>query len=67
MYFDSDLPDEARRERLYQGQMFVFSPTPATLALRDFALEMITEAFALHDTAVRPRPDGVLVFQPEMN
>lgn len=49
VYFDSDLGDDERRRLLYQGQIFMFSPTPATLALKDFAYEMITQAFAPHD------------------
>lgn len=46
IYVDSRVPDDVRRSRLYDGQLFVFSPTPATQALTDFAADMITEAFA---------------------
>jgi hypothetical protein len=49
VYFDSGMTDEQRRPLLYQGQLFMFSPTPSTLALKDFAYEMICEAFAPHD------------------
>ena len=45
VYFDSLLSDEMRRERLYQGQLFVFSPRPSSVALCQFADELIREAF----------------------
>jgi len=45
MQLDSPLDDAARRERLYAGQLFVFSPRPSTRALCDFAREMAEEAF----------------------
>ncbi|MBV9142457.1 MAG: hypothetical protein JO115_16365 [Pseudonocardiales bacterium] len=46
VYLDSAVPDQVRRERLYAGQIFVFTPTPQTRTLRDFAAELIEEAFA---------------------
>ena len=46
VYLDAPISDALRRERLYQGQLFVYSPIPETLAVRDFAAEMIEEAFA---------------------
>ena len=46
IYVDSRVPDDVRRSRLYDGQLFVFSPTSATRALTEFAGEMITEAFS---------------------
>jgi len=45
VYFDSPISDEMRRERLYQGQLFVFSPRPSSVALCQFADELIREAF----------------------
>src|SRR5215813_498615 len=45
IYFDSTLSDEARRKRLYAGQLFVFSPSPSSLALCEFAHHLIEEAF----------------------
>jgi hypothetical protein len=45
VYIDDSAPDELRRERLYQGQLFVFSPRPSSKALSDHAREMIEEAF----------------------
>jgi Phytanoyl-CoA dioxygenase (PhyH) len=49
VYFDSPVSDEIRRQRLYNGQLFVFSPRPSTLALRDLARNMIQEAFGSLD------------------
>jgi hypothetical protein len=45
VYFDSLLDDEARRQHLYNGQLFVFSPRPSSRALCDFAREMAETAF----------------------
>jgi hypothetical protein len=45
IYFDSNLPDDARRGRLYDGHFFVFSPSPGSLALCNFAREMIAAEF----------------------
>lgn len=46
VYLDSPLDDEARREQLFQGQLFVFSPRPSVAALCKFAREMTEAAFA---------------------
>src|SRR5712691_6883875 len=46
LYFDSNVNDDVRRQRLYNGQLFVFSPRPSSMALCQFAREMIAEAFA---------------------
>jgi hypothetical protein len=46
VYYDSGMSDDARRERLYLGDIFVYSPTAATRALVDHAREMIETAFA---------------------
>ena len=45
VFFDSSMDEAARRERLYQGQVFVFSPRPSTLALCELAREMTEAAF----------------------
>lgn len=45
IYMDSTVSDEVRRQRLYAGQLFVFSPRSSTLALSEFAKSMIQEAF----------------------
>lgn len=48
VYIDSPLTDEERRARLFTGDIFLFSPTPGTKALIDFARGMAEEAFAPH-------------------
>ena len=46
VYFDSKMTDAERRAKLFEGDIFVFSPRPSTLALIDFARELLEEAFA---------------------
>lgn len=45
VYVDSRLNDAARREELYAGQLFAYSPTPSTKALVGLASGLIREAF----------------------
>lgn len=45
VYLDSAAGDDLRRERLYAGQLFVFSPRESSLALTEHARTMIEEAF----------------------
>ena len=45
LYFDSAYDDDRRRQALYQGQVFVFSPRHSTVALTEWARELIQEAF----------------------
>ena len=47
--FDSDVDDSVRREQLYDGQLFVYSPTPSSLALVQLARDLISEAFGGRD------------------
>ncbi len=49
VFFDAAFSDEVRRRHVYAGDLFVFSPRASTLALRDFAREMIEDAFAPRD------------------
>jgi hypothetical protein len=49
VFFDSKMSDEARRQSLYDGQLFVYSPTPSSLELCRFAREMAEEAFRPRD------------------
>ena len=49
VYIDSNVSDEVRRQRLYAGQLFVITPRPSTVALCEFAKEMIQEAFGKID------------------
>jgi hypothetical protein len=46
VYFDANVTDDVRREKLYDGDLFVYSPRPSTLALTEFAGEMARQAFA---------------------
>jgi hypothetical protein len=48
-FFDSALTDEARRTRLYAGDIFIFSPTDGTRALINLAREMLEKAFSPYD------------------
>jgi hypothetical protein len=45
IYYDSAVSDEVRRQRLYDGQLFVYSPRATTLAFIKFARSMIEDAF----------------------
>jgi hypothetical protein len=45
IYYDAAISDDLRRKRLFEGQLFVYSPRPSTLALIAFARSMIEEAF----------------------
>ena len=49
IYIDSPFTDEVRRQRLYDGQLFVFSPRPSSIAFCEFARELIQEAFGAMD------------------
>jgi hypothetical protein len=49
VYVDSPADDETRRHQLYQGQLFVYSPSRSSAALCAFAREMIQEAFGSLD------------------
>ena len=45
IFVDAQLNDQLRREQLYKGRLFVFSPRPSTISLCDFARSMIEESF----------------------
>jgi hypothetical protein len=45
VYIDPGADEALRRERLYQGQLFVLSPRPSTIALIEHARDMIETAF----------------------
>jgi hypothetical protein len=49
IFFDSPLNDDARRQRLYQGQLFVYSPRPSAVRLCEVARRMAEEAFTPFD------------------
>jgi hypothetical protein len=45
VFFDSPLSDSLRRQQLYDGRLFVFSPRASTIALCEFARNIIEAAF----------------------
>jgi hypothetical protein len=47
--FDASVSDDLRREQLYGGQLFVYSPTPGSLGLVELARTLIREAFGALD------------------
>jgi hypothetical protein len=49
VFFDAPVNDDARREQLYKGQLFVYSPSPSSRDLCAFAREMIEDAFGALD------------------
>ncbi|MBD2744104.1 hypothetical protein [Coleofasciculus sp. FACHB-1120] len=49
IFFDSDAKDEMRRKHVFNGQIFVFSPRPSSIALCDLARELTQEAFGSLD------------------
>ncbi len=49
IYFDDQVSDDARREQLFGGQLFVYSPTPGSLKLIEFARKLIRDAFGSLD------------------
>jgi hypothetical protein len=46
IFLDSAITDDLRRQHLYNGQLFVYSPCPSAIAMVQFAREQIEEAFA---------------------
>ncbi len=46
VYYNAPVTDDERRRLLFEGQLFVYSPRECTLALADFAKNLIEEAFA---------------------
>src|SRR4051812_20052426 len=48
VYVDSQINDDERRRLLYEGQLFVYSPTTSGRALAEHAQEMCQQAFAPH-------------------
>jgi len=49
VHFDSTLDDDARRQRIYAGDLFVHSPSPSSLTLVELARELLDEAFEGRD------------------
>ena len=49
LFFDSQMDDAKRREELYRGSVFVYSPSPSAMKLCEFARELIEKDFYPHD------------------
>jgi len=49
IFFNAAVGDDARRQQLYQGHLFMYSPTPSALQLVELAREMIGKAFGRRD------------------
>ncbi|MFO1313562.1 MAG: hypothetical protein U1F41_16020 [Burkholderiales bacterium] len=47
--FDASIDDDSRRRRLFDGELFVYSPRAASLAMCALAREMASSAFAPRD------------------
>lgn len=46
VHYDAQMTDAERRERVYAGDLFVYSPSAESLALVDLTRGMLTDAFA---------------------
>ncbi|MGB7727481.1 MAG: hypothetical protein WBL50_05580 [Candidatus Acidiferrum sp.] len=49
LFFDSQMSEAKRRREIYQGSVFVYTPSPSALKLCAFARELVEEAFRPHD------------------
>jgi Phytanoyl-CoA dioxygenase (PhyH) len=48
IYFDAEMSDDERRQKVFAGDLFVYSPTPHSLELRAFARQLAEEALSPH-------------------
>ncbi len=68
IYIDSKFNDEKRRQYLYDGQLFVYSPRPSSLAFTNWAAQMIKDAFGKEDPTTAqfdmPVEEFVRIFAP---
>jgi hypothetical protein len=68
IYVDSKLTDDQRRDHLYDGQIFVYSPRDAAREFTGFAREMICEGFNNSDPTLSqfdmPVEEFVKIFAP---
>jgi hypothetical protein len=68
LHLDSFVDDEHRRSALYGGDLFVYSPRSATVALIEFARDMICEGFKGMDPTTAqyemPVEEFVRIFAP---
>jgi len=72
VYYDSRFSDDRRRELLFEGQLFVYSPCPSSLAFVKFARQLIEEAFAplnpetaQYEMSVEQYADVLIKLKPE--
>jgi hypothetical protein len=49
VHYDAEMSDEQRRQRLYAGDLFIYSPSRSSLELVELAKTMLRDAFAPHD------------------
>lgn len=49
IYFDAQVSDGVRRQRLYDGHLFIYGPRSSTLAFAGFAKSLIEDAFGGND------------------
>lgn len=49
VFIDAEMSDAERRQRLYEGDIFLFTPSPASLELVALGRRMLEEAFAGFD------------------
>ena len=68
VYVDARMTDDQRRDRLYDGQLLVYSPRPTSHAFTEFACEMISEGFHCSDPTQAqfdmPVEEFVKIFAP---
>ena len=68
IYVDAKMTDDQRRDHLYDGQLFVYSPKETSLAFTEFARGMICEGFQCSDPTLAqfdmPVEEFVSVFAP---
>jgi hypothetical protein len=68
VYVDARMTDDQRRDRLYDGQLLVYSPRQTALAFTGFASEMICEGFPCSDPTLAqfdmPVEEFVKIFAP---
>ena len=49
---DPNFDDAERRQKLYNGALLVYSPTPSSVKFCELAQELSEEAFAPHDPEI---------------
>ena len=49
IHYDAAIDDARRRELIYRGDLFVCSPSKASMALVELAREMLSKAFGTRD------------------